>query len=38
MHVLLDGGGVAQCFARMTRNVEVLGSSLINGPRCYLEQ
>ena len=24
--------------ARLTRNVEVVGSSPITGPRCYLEQ
>ena len=31
-------GGVAQWVARLTRNVEVVGSSPIKGPRCYLEQ
>ena len=28
-------GGVV---ARLTRNVEVVGSSLIKGPHCFLEQ
>ena len=32
------GGGVAQCVARLTRNVEVVGSSPIKGPSCFLEQ
>jgi len=27
-----------QCVARLTRNVEVVGSSLIKGPLCFLEQ
>ena len=31
-------GGVAQWVARLTRNVEVMGSSPIKGPRCFLEQ
>ena len=31
-------GGVAQWVARLTRNVEVVGSSPIKGPRCFLEQ
>ena len=31
-------GGVAQWVARLTRNVEVVGSSLIKGPRCFIEQ
>ena len=30
--------GVAQCVARLTRNVEVVGQSPIKGPRCCLEQ
>ena len=30
--------GVAQWVARLTRNVEVVGSSPIKGPRCFLEQ
>ena len=30
-------GGVAQWVARLTRNVEVVGSSPIQGPRCFLE-
>ena len=30
--------GVAQWVARLTRNVEVVGSSHIKGPRCFLEQ
>ena len=30
--------GVAQCVARLTRNVEVVGSSPIKGPHCFLEQ
>ena len=35
---LLIYGGVAQWVARMTRNVEVVGSSPIKGPRCFIEQ
>ena len=31
-------GGGAQWVARLTRNVEVMGSSPINGPGCFLEQ
>ena len=31
-------GGVAQWVACLTRNVEVMGSSPIKGPRCFLEQ
>ena len=31
-------GGVAQCVARLTRIVEVVGLSSIKGPRCFLEQ
>ena len=31
-------GGVAQGVARLTRNEEVVGSSPIQGPRCFLEQ
>ena len=31
-------GGVAQWVARLTRNVEVLGSSPIKDPRCFFEQ
>ena len=31
-------GGVAQWVARLTRNVEVVGSSPIKGPRCFREQ
>ena len=30
--------GVAQWVARLTLNVEVVGSSPIKGPRCFLEQ
>ena len=30
--------GLSQWVARLTRNVEVVGSSPIKGPRCYLEQ
>ena len=30
--------GVAQCVARLTRNVEVVGSNPIKDPRCFLEQ
>ena len=30
--------GVAQWIARLTRNVEVVGSSPIKGPCCFLEQ
>ena len=29
---------VAQWVARLTHNVEVVGSSPIKGPRCFLEQ
>ena len=29
---------MAQWVARLTRNVEVVGSSPIKGPRCFLEQ
>ena len=29
---------VAQWVSRLTRNVEVVGSSPIRGPRCFLEQ
>ena len=29
---------MAQWVARLTRNVEVVGSSLIRGPRCFVEQ
>ena len=31
-------GGVAQWVARLTRNVEVVGSIPIKGPHCFLEQ
>ena len=31
-------GGVTQWVARLTRNVEVVGSSPIKAPRCFLEQ
>jgi len=31
-------GGMAKWVARLTRNVEVVGSSTINGPRCFLKQ
>ena len=31
-------GGMAQWVARLTRNVEFVGSSPIKGPRCFLEQ
>ena len=34
---LSSRGGVAQWVARLTRNVEVVGSSPIKGTRCYLE-
>ena len=30
--------GVAQWVARLTRNVEIVGSSPIKGPRCFLDQ
>ena len=30
-------GGVAQWVARLTCNVEAVGSSPIKGPRCFLE-
>ena len=29
---------MAQCVGRLTRNVEVMGSRPIKGPRCFLEQ
>ena len=41
MHGYYDGlsrGGVAQWVARLIRNVEVVGSSHIKGPRCFIEQ
>jgi len=39
MKLNLQRGGVAQCVARQTRNVEVMGSSpTILGPRCFLEK
>ena len=31
-------GGVVQWVARLTRNVEVVGSNPIKGIRCFLEQ
>ena len=31
-------GSVAQWVAQLTRNMEVVGSSPIKGPRCFLEQ
>jgi len=31
-------GGMAQWVALLTRNVEVMGSSSIKGPGCFLEQ
>jgi len=31
-------GRVAQWVALLTRNMEVVGWSLIKGPRCFLEQ
>ena len=34
----ISRGGVVQWAARLTRNVEVVGSSPIKGPRCFLEQ
>ena len=34
----LPGGGVTQWVALLARNVEVVGSSPIKGPRCFLEQ
>ena len=36
-HRHIYNGGVAQWAARLTRNVEVVGSSPIKGPRCCLE-
>ena len=40
MHTVNESsrGGVAQWLVRLTRNVEVVGSSPIKGPRCFLEQ
>jgi len=29
---------MAQWVARLTRNVEVVGLSIIKGPRCFLQQ
>ena len=37
-HITHSRGDVAQWVARLTRNVEVVGSSPIKGPRCFLEQ
>ena len=34
----LKGDGVAQWVARLARNVEVVSSRPIKGPRCFLEQ
>jgi len=31
-------GGVAHWVARLIRNVEIVGSSPIKGPRCFLEK
>ena len=31
-------GSVAEWVARLTSNVEVVGSSPIKGPQCFLEQ
>ena len=31
-------GGMVQWVARLTRNVEVVDSSPIKGPRCFIEQ
>ena len=36
--VRVFSSGVAQWVARLTRNVEVVGSSPIKGPRCFPEQ
>ena len=36
--VLIVSSGVTQWVARLTRNVEVVGSSPIKGPHCFLEQ
>ena len=33
-----NDGGVAQWVARLTRNVEVVGSRPIKDPRCFFEQ
>ena len=39
IHTIHTGrGGVAQWIARHTRNVELMGSSHIKGPRRFLEQ
>ena len=38
VHHLSIRGGMAQRVARLTRNVEVVGSSPIKDPRCFLEQ
>ena len=38
MLMLVTRGGVAQSVARLTRYVEVVGSSCIEGPRCFPEQ
>ena len=34
----LHRGGVAHWDARLTRNVEIVGSSPIKGPRYFIEQ
>ena len=34
----VSNNAVAQWVARLTRNVEIVGSNPINGPRCFLEQ
>ena len=38
IYLYLIRGGMIQWAARLTRNVEVVGSSHIKGPRCFLEQ
>ena len=38
MLVLYNAIEYAQWVARLTRNVEVVGSSSIKGPSCFLEQ
>ena len=35
---MLHTATMAQWVARLTRNVEVMGSSPIKGPHCFLEQ
>ena len=38
LKVNIHRGGVAQWVARLSSNMEVVGSSPIKGPRCFREQ